>query len=137
MKQIVSGLIAGLLFGIGLAVSEMMNPAKVVGFLDIFGVWDPTLAFVMGGALLITAPGFWLARKRQRSILGASFHIPTRKDIDTRLLLGASLFGVGWGLAGFCPGPALAALSTAMPDVFLFVGSMLAGMLLFKLTSRR
>ena len=137
MKQIVSGLIAGLLFGIGLAVSEMMNPAKVVGFLDVFGTWDPTLAFVMGGALLITTPGFWLVRKRQGSIFGKGFQIPTRKDIDARLLLGAALFGAGWGVAGFCPGPAMAALSAALPSVFLFVGSMLAGMLLFKVTVGR
>ena len=136
MKHILCGLIAGLIFGIGLAVSEMMNPAKVVGFLDVFGVWDPTLAFVMGGALLITAAGFWLVRKRHGPIfgtgVGTGFLIPTRKDIDARLLIGAALFGVGWGLAGFCPGPAMAALSTAVPGVFLFVGSMFAGMLLFK-----
>lgn len=137
MKQILSGLIAGLLFGIGLSVSEMMNPAKVVGFLDVLGTWDPTLAFVMGGALLITTPGFWLVRKRQGPLFAKVFQLPTRKDIDAPLLIGAVLFGAGWGIAGLCPGPAMAALSTALSSAFLFVGSMLAGMLLFKVTVGR
>ena len=133
MLAILSSLIVGAILGAGLAVSQMMNPAKVIAFLDIAGDWDPTLAFVMVGSILAAIPGFTLARKRSAPALGDSFQIATRRDIDMKLVAGAVVFGVGWGLAGFCPGPALAALSSGLPPVFAFVGAMLAGMLLFRL----
>ncbi|MCP4327036.1 MAG: YeeE/YedE family protein [Alphaproteobacteria bacterium] len=115
----------------------MINPAKVLSFLDVAGHWDPTLAFVMAGALAVTVPGFAWLRARNVSVFGGELKLPTRRDIDHRLVIGAVLFGVGWGLAGFCPGPALAALSTGLPDVFAFVVAMVAGMLVFRLLSRR
>lgn len=137
MKTVVSALICGLLFGAGLAVSGMMNPAKVLGFLDIAGAWDPTLAFVMGGALAITVPGFALLKKRTGPLFEPNFNLPTRRDIDTRLIIGAAIFGVGWGVVGFCPGPALAALGSGMTEVAVFVGAMIAGMAIFRLTLGR
>ncbi|MHA6288298.1 DUF6691 family protein [Maricaulis sp. CAU 1757] len=122
-------LAAGLLFGFGLIISGMANPAKVLNFLDIFGTWDPSLAFVMGGAIAVTAPGFFLLRRSARRPLFANtFQWPTRKDLDARLISGAALFGLGWGLAGFCPGPALTALPMAAPGTLVFVPLMLAGM---------
>jgi uncharacterized membrane protein YedE/YeeE len=124
-------LFAGALFGLGLAVSGMMNPAKVIGFLDFAGGWDPTLAFVMGGALLVTVPAFRLILGRPRPILADGFVLPTRSALDARLLGGAALFGVGWGLSGFCPGPAVAALVTGLAPVFAFVTAMVAGMVLY------
>jgi uncharacterized membrane protein YedE/YeeE len=124
-------LFAGALFGLGLAVSGMMNPAKVIGFLDFAGGWDPTLAFVMGGALLVTVPAFRLILGRPRPILAEGFALPTRSALDGRLLGGAALFGVGWGLSGFCPGPAVAALVTGLTPVFAFVAAMVAGMVLY------
>ena len=124
-------LFAGALFGLGLAVSGMMNPAKVIGFLDFAGGWDPTLAFVMGGALLVTIPAFRLILGRQRPILADGFALPTKTSLDARLLGGAALFGVGWGLSGFCPGPAVAALVTGLTPVFAFVAAMVAGMVLY------
>lgn len=130
MPQVFSALVAGLLFGVGLSVSGMMDPAKVLGFLDIAGAWDPTLAFVMGGALAITVPAFILVRRRAAPVLSTVFHIPTRRDIDPRLAIGAALFGLGWGLVGFCPGPALSALSLGQFDVLVFVAAMVAGMML-------
>jgi hypothetical protein len=129
---IVSSLFIGILFGAGLAISQMMNPAKVIAFLDFAGDWDPTLALVMIGALIASAPGFALAKKRAAPAFGGAFHIPARRDIDMPLVAGAALFGVGWGLSGFCPGPALAALGTGIGPVFAFVAAMLAGMLLFR-----
>ncbi len=130
-------LFAGALFGLGLAVSGMMNPAKVIGFLDVAGEWDPTLAFVMGGALLVTIPAFRLTLKRSRPLLADGFVLPTRDTLDARLLGGAALFGVGWGLSGFCPGPAVAALTTGLAPVFVFVAAMLAGMALHAWLSAR
>jgi len=100
----------GLVFGLGLTVSGMMNPAKVIGFLDVAGDWDPTLVFVMGGALLVTLPGYRAILKGRRPVLANSFSLPTKKSLDAPLILGSALFGVGWGLVGFCPGPAVAAL---------------------------
>ena len=130
MRTLVA-LFAGALFGLGLAVSGMMNPAKVVGFLDFAGGWDPTLAFVMGGALLVSIPAFRLILGRQRPILAGGFELPTRSALDARLLGGAALFGVGWGLSGFCPGPAVAALVTGLAPVFAFVAAMMAGMVVY------
>jgi uncharacterized membrane protein YedE/YeeE len=134
---ILFALLAGLVFGVGLIVSGMANPAKVLGFLDLAGQWDPSLAFVMGGAVAVGLVAFALARRRQASLLGEHFHLPARRDVDRRLLLGSLLFGAGWGIAGFCPGPALASLGTGNPKVLLFVLAMLAGMGLFELLEKR
>ena len=128
-----AALCVGTLFGAGLAVSQMMNPAKVLGFLDVAGAWDPTLAFVMGGALIVTIPAFALTRKRKLPLLGGTFDIPTRRDLDMRLIGGSAIFGLGWGIAGFCPGPALAALGTGIGSVAIFVLAMMAGMFLHRL----
>ncbi|MEQ9010694.1 MAG: YeeE/YedE family protein [Algiphilus sp.] len=123
----IASLIAGALFGLGLVISGMVNPAKVLNFLDVAGSWDPTLAFVMGGALLITVPGFRLVLKRETPLLDGRFHLPERNDIDAPLIVGAILFGIGWGIGGFCPGPAVTAVTTGMPPVLAFVIAMLAG----------
>jgi hypothetical protein len=125
--QLVSSLAAGALFGLGLAVSQMVNPAKVIGFLDVAGKWDPTLLFVMGGALAVTIPAFRWVVKRPYPLFAAGFVLPTRKDIEPRLVVGAALFGVGWGLAGLCPGPAVTALVTFAAPLFVFFAAMLAG----------
>jgi uncharacterized protein len=130
-------LFAGALFGLGLAVSGMMNPARVIGFLDVAGRWDPTLAFVMGGALLVTIPAFRLILNRPSPLLAGGFELPEKNTVDSRLLGGAALFGVGWGLSGFCPGPAVAALVTGLTPVFAFVAAMLAGMVLHAWLSAR
>jgi uncharacterized membrane protein YedE/YeeE len=127
MRMLVA-LLAGTLFGLGLALSGMMNPAKVIGFLDVAGRWDPTLAFVMGGALLVTIPAFRVILNRPRPVLADDFAVPTKKSLDAHLLGGAALFGVGWGLSGFCPGPAVTALVTGLTPVFAFVAAMLGGM---------
>lgn len=128
MRLLIS-LIAGLLFGVGLALSGMMNPAKVQNFLDFAGDWDPSLALVMVAALAVTVPAFHLIGKRERPLVASAFHIPNRTEIDGPLLGGAALFGIGWGLVGFCPGPALAALSTGAWQPILFVVAMAVGML--------
>ena len=122
-----AALLAGLLFGMGLSVSGMIRPAKVENFLDVTGDWDPTLALVMGGALLVYLPAFRWLMKRPAPVLDSRFHLPERRDIDFRLVAGAILFGIGWGIGGFCPGPALAALVTGAGPVFAFVAAMLAG----------
>lgn len=128
--RLLFALLAGVLFGAGLALSQMINPAKVLAFLDVAGDWDPTLALVMGGALAVTIPAFRLTLQRSRPWFDERFSLPTRRDIDPRLLAGGALFGVGWGLAGFCPGPALAALVTGDLRVIVFVAAMLTGVLL-------
>ena len=132
MLRMLVNLFAGALFGLGLAISGMVDPAKVIGFLDVAGDWDPTLAFVMGGALLVTIPAFRLIFKRPRPVLVDEFELPTKKGLDTRLLGGSALFGVGWGLSGFCPGPAVTALATGLTPVFAFVVAMIAGMAIYK-----
>jgi len=124
------GLLAGLLFGLGLAMSGMTDTAKVLGFLDIAGNWDPDLAFVMGGAVLVTLVSFPLVLRRSTPLLGDRFQLPARRDIDVRLLSGAALFGVGWGIYGYCPGPALSALVYGDLNTLAFVLAMLAGMAL-------
>jgi uncharacterized membrane protein YedE/YeeE len=129
-------LLAGTLFGVGLAVSRMIDPAKVIGFLDVTGQWDPSLGLVMAGALLVTVPAFWWARRASGPLLGTAFRLPTRTGIDRRLVLGAVIFGVGWGLVGFCPGPALASLAMGGPTSLSFVGAMLAGTLVARGVSR-
>jgi uncharacterized membrane protein YedE/YeeE len=131
MSRTFAALFAGTLFGVGLAVSGMINPAKVVGFLDVAGGWDPTLAFVMGGALLVTIPAFRVILNRPRPVLADGLDLPTKSTLDARLLGGAALFGVGWGLSGFCPGPAVAAVTTGLAPVFAFVAAMMAGMVLY------
>jgi uncharacterized membrane protein YedE/YeeE len=125
-------LFSGTLFGLGPAISGMVNPAKVIGFLNLAGDWDPTLAFVMGGALLITIPAFRLILKCPRSVLVGEFELPTKKDVDARLLAGSAIFGIGWGLAGFYPGPAVTALASGLVPVFVFVAAMVAGMAVYK-----
>ncbi|WP_114394546.1 DUF6691 family protein [Oleisolibacter albus] len=132
MARLISSLLAGLLFGAGLALSGMIDPAKVLGFLDVAGDWDPSLAFVMGGALAVTLLGYRLVLRRPHPLFDAAFHLPSRRDIDARLLGGAALFGIGWGLAGYCPGPALASLGFGGRGVLTFVLAMLAGMALFR-----
>lgn len=134
--QILMALIAGLTFGIGLIVSGMTNPAKVIGFLDLAGKWDPSLAFVMGGAILVGVVAFGFARKRERSLLGAVMRLPTATHIDRRLVLGSLAFGAGWGLAGYCPGPALASLASGGVKPVIFTLAMLAGMALFEVLDR-
>ncbi len=120
-------LLAGLLFGFGLLLSGMANPAKVLNFLDIAGHWDPSLAFVMGGAVIVTAIGYRLTFRRAKPMLDASFHLPSARQIDLKLVSGAAIFGVGWGLAGLCPGPALVSIVLAAPAIFVFVPAMLIG----------
>ena len=132
-----SSLLAGLVFGLGLIVSGMANPAKVIGFLDLAGRWDPSLAFVMAGAIAVGAIAFALARTRTASFLDAPMRLPTDKQIDRRLLAGALVFGVGWGIAGFCPGPALVALGMGSAKAVVFVVAMLAGMGLFQFAEKR
>lgn len=132
MREALAGLAVGILFGIGLAVSQMVNPAKVLGFLDLAGNWDPTLALVLAGAVAASGVGFRLVIQRPRPLLASKFHLPTRKDIDARLVGGGVIFGIGWGLVGFCPGPALAALALGLWQPAVFVAAMLAGMVLFR-----
>ena len=133
--RILSTLIAGLIFGTGLILSGMANPIKVQNFLDFFGSWDPSLALVMGGAILVTMPGFWLVQKRKTPFFNNVFHLPTKTDFDFRLLAGATIFGVGWGLGGFCPGPAVTSLPLVAKGTLVFVPAMLIGMAAAKLTS--
>jgi uncharacterized membrane protein YedE/YeeE len=129
--------ICGLIFGVGLIISGMANPAKVLGFLDLAGTWDPSLVFVMAGAVFIGFFAFLYAVRRKTTLLGKELKLPTATKIDRRLVLGSILFGAGWGLAGFCPGPALVALGTVSPKAILFVLAMLAGMGVFELIERR
>ena len=132
MLRMLINLFGGTLFGLGLTVSGMVNPQKVIGFLDVAGDWDPTLAFVMGGALLVAIPAFRLILRRSHPVLAEEFELPTKKDVDGPLLGGAALFGIGWGLAGFCPGPAVTALASGLLPVFAFVAAMVVGMAAYK-----
>jgi uncharacterized protein len=127
-----SSFIVGLIFGIGLIFAGMTDPSKVIGFLDIAGLWDPSLAFVMAGAILVGLVAFRFANRRTMNFLGGAIRLPTKNDIDKRLIVGSLLFGVGWGMAGFCPGPALVTLGTGAPQAVIFVLSMIAGMALFE-----
>jgi len=128
--------LAGLLFGLGLLLSGMANPAKVLGFLDLAGHWDPSLALVMVGAIAAAALPFTWAKRQQRSVLGAPMQLPTSRTLDRRLIGGSLLFGIGWGIAGICPGPALAVVLSGHWQILLFVLAMLAGMLLFNALQR-
>jgi uncharacterized membrane protein YedE/YeeE len=123
----------GLLFGAGLVVSGMADPAKVLNFLDLSGTWDPSLAFVMGGAVLVTFLGYRLVLARGEPIIGSQFHLPTRGDIDARIVAGPAIFGIGWGLGGFCPGPALTALGLGATGTLAFIPAMILGMWLARL----
>jgi uncharacterized membrane protein YedE/YeeE len=131
MARITVALLSGALFGYGLSLSGMVDPARVLGFLDIAsGHWDPSLMFVLGGAVCVAFIAVAIQRRLPRPVLDNQFHIPERTDIDARLVGGSVLFGIGWGLAGFCPGPALSALTTGLTPVLLFIAAMIAGMLL-------
>lgn len=132
-----SAWLAGLVFGLGLILSGMGNPAKVQNFLDFFGTWDPSLAFVMGGAIGVGLIAFAWAKRRSVSLLGEPMQLPTATAVDRKLLTGAAMFGAGWGLAGFCPGPALMNLATLQPEVWLFVAAMLVGMVLQHIGARK
>ena len=134
--QVLMALLTGLVFGLGLIISGMTDPAKVIGFLDLAGKWDPSLAFVMAGAILVGVFAFRLAATREQAILGGAMQLPTARHIDGRLILGGLAFGVGWGLAGYCPGPALASLATGGSKPLIFTIAMLAGMGIFEIQDR-
>ncbi|MGQ9424435.1 DUF6691 family protein [Gilvimarinus sp. F26214L] len=136
-KHHVSALLTGLIFGFGLLLSGMANPVKVLAFLDLAGDWDPSLALVMGGAVIVGLVAFTLARGRTRSLLGEPMRMPEKRELDRPLILGSLGFGVGWGLAGFCPGPAVVAAGTFTPKALVFVAAMLAGMGLYQLRQAR
>ena len=136
MTVLIAGLV-GLLFGLGLIVSGMANPDKVLGFLDLAGAWDPSLALVMGGAVVVGLIGFALLRKRSTSLLCEPMQLPARKDVDAPLVIGGALFGIGWGLAGYCPGPALVGVTAGIGSAITFTLAMLAGMLFFGLWKQR
>jgi len=134
--HIVTAFIVGLIFGIGLIVAGMTDPAKVQGFLDFAGDWDPSLALVMGGAILVGLVAFRIAGTRERALLGDAMRLPTATHIDRRLVLGGLAFGAGWGLAGLCPGPALASLATGGAKMMIFTGAMVVGMVVFEVLER-
>jgi hypothetical protein len=134
---LIASFLSGLVFGIGLLISGMTEPSKVVGFLDIFGAWDATLAFVMAGAVAVAAAGFALARRRTAPALASRFAWPARSDIDAPLVVGSALFGVGWGLSGICPGPALVNLAGLSAPIIVFVATMVLGMFGYELWQRR
>ena len=129
--------LVGLLFGLGLILSGMTDPGKIIGFLDVFGAWDPSLAFVMMGAIAVGFIAFALAKKRTTTILGGALRLPTASHIDKRLIIGSTVFGTGWGLAGFCPGPALISMASGQIEAMWFVSAMVAGMLAFEALERR
>ena len=131
-----SEFIVGLLFGLGLILSGMTDPGKVLGFLDLFGAWDPSLAFVMGGAILVGLFAFSLAKKRTTNFLGTALHLPKSNRIDQRLVIGSLIFGAGWGLAGFCPGPGLVSMASGNFKGTVFVLAMIAGMIVFEVVER-
>ena len=132
-----AALLAGLVFGLGLIVSGMANPAKVLGFLDVTGHWDPSLAFVMGGAIAVGVVAFAVAGRRTASLLGVEMRLPSARHVDRRLVAGSVLFGIGWGIAGFCPGPGLVSLGMGEVKALVFVAAMLVGMGVFELFERR
>lgn len=132
----ITAFIAGLLFGSGLILSGMSNPAKVLAFLDLAGRWDPSLLFVMLGAILVAAVAFRAGGERARTVFGATIHLPGARHVDTRLIIGSAVFGVGWGLVGYCPGPALTSLGVGGWPTLLFVAAMIAGMAVFEVSER-
>ncbi len=132
MIRLLVAFVSGAVFTVGLAIGGMTRPSKVLGFLDVTGRWDPSLAFVMGGALLVTSIAFRFTLQRRSPVLDSRFHLPTERSIDARLAIGSVMFGAGWGLSGYCPGPALASVVTLAPSALVFVGSMMLGMLAFE-----
>ena len=130
--RVALAVVCGVLFGVGLVVSDMINPARVLAFLDVAGDWDPALAFVMGGALIPSAAAYLIRRRLDKPLLDERFHVPTNRRIDGALIGGAAIFGVGWGLVGLCPGPTLAALVSGKWQAFLFVAAMIAGMAAYR-----
>ncbi|MEM5516258.1 DUF6691 family protein [Henriciella sp. AS95] len=132
MARNVAALFAGLIFGLGLVISQMVNPAKVIAFLDIFGDWDPSLALVMGGALLVTAIGYRLVWTRRRPFFESKFLLPGNRQVDSKLAIGAVLFGIGWGLVGLCPGPAITAITLGGWEAAGFLAAMIGGMVLYQ-----
>ena len=132
MIKLISAYVIGLIFGIGIMISGMANPAKVLNFFDVAGAWDPSLAFVMGGALLVTALGYRFVLQRPAPSLDEVFHMPTKADIDLPLVAGSATFGVGWGIAGFCPGGAIPALGTGRVEVIIFMAALVAGIVTAK-----
>jgi uncharacterized protein len=135
--RLVSAFAIGLIFGLGIAVSGMINPAKVLNFFDLAGTWDPSLAFVMGGALAIAIPGYRLVLGRPAPAFEPRFQLPDTQKIDRRLILGSATFGIGWGIAGFCPGGALPALGTGRAEVFLFIAALIGGLVIARLLQSR
>jgi hypothetical protein len=123
-------LVIGVVFGAGLTLADMVNPQRIADFFDVFGTWDATLAFVMGGALMMAVPGFWLVRRRSAPLFDDVFHLPHVTQLDRRLILGALIFGLGWGIGGFCPGPAIAALASGLIEPVVFTVSMVGGIFL-------
>lgn len=132
MKQLATAVVSGLVFGLGLAVSGMVNPAKITGFLDIAGNWDPSLAIVLAAATGVTVVAFHFVLKRERPLLDGDFHLPTRTDVDFMLVLGAGMFGIGWGIVGFCPGPAYTTLLMGRWETWVFFAAMIGGMAAFR-----
>ena len=132
----IGSLIIGILFGIGLIISEMVNPTKVLSFLNILGGWDPSLGFVMFGAVLVTALGYRMLRKLSKPLLDTSFQFPTNNTIDFKLVLGAILFGAGWGIAGLCPGPAITSLTFGSNTAYVFISAMIAGIVCFEILNK-
>ena len=135
--RILSALAIGLIFGLGIALSGMINPAKVLNFFDLAGTWDPSLAFVMGGALAVAIPGYRFVLRRPAPVMDLSFQLPETSRVDRRLVLGSATFGVGWGIAGFCPGGALPALGTGRLDVVVFIASLILGLLIARFLQQR
>jgi uncharacterized membrane protein YedE/YeeE len=133
MNRTLVAFLAGLTFGVGLIVAQMTNPAKVIGFLDITGSWDPSLALVMAGAVSVFGAAYWLSRARPTPVLGPQFVLPAQQEITWQLVVGSLIFGAGWGLGGFCPGPAVVSAAFGDPRVWVFLAAMLAGMFLFRL----
>jgi len=137
MKRNIFALVVGLIFGLGLCFSGMYQPAKVIGFLDLAGDWDPSLAFVMAGAIAVAFPAFWLARRRSAAWVGGAIELPTKRAIDAPLVAGSAIFGIGWGLGGVCPAPGVVDLGFFSPGAAIFVVSMAAGMLIYRAAAGR
>ena len=135
MKRNLFALAIGLIFGLGLCISGMYLPAKVIGFLDLAGAWDPSLAFVMIGAIVVALPAFWIAKRRSNAWLGGAIELPTARSIDAPLIVGSAIFGIGWGLAGVCPAPGVVDLGFLNGDAAIFVAAMAAGVLIYRATS--
>lgn len=134
--RLIASYIIGLIFGVGISISGMANPAKVLNFFDVAGTWDPSLIFVMGGAVVVTFIGYRFVLKRPAPIMESKFQLPTRRDLDLPLIAGSAVFGIGWGIAGFCPGGALPALGTGKSEVFIFVAALLAGIFAVNILNR-